>query len=139
MRKQQKNSNSAMNFIEQIVSRIVEKILPKNNFVVFAPGELTKIWEDIEKMEPKMAIIEADKLVDVILKKAGIAGNTMAERLRKVQKLVQRPIYSGMWEAHKLRNHIVHEVGDRARIDNYTEYLWKIKKFMVSLGAFKND
>ncbi len=139
MRKQQKNSNGAMNFIEQIVSRIVEKILPKNNFVVFAPTELTKIWEDIEKMEPKMAIIEADKLVDVILKKAGITGNTMAERLRKVQKLVQRPIYSGMWEAHKLRNHIVHEVGDRTSIDNYTEYLWKIKKFMVSLGAFKND
>jgi hypothetical protein len=139
MRKQQKKSNGAMNFLEQIVSRIVEKILPKNNFVVFAPGELTKIWEDIEKMEPKMAIIEADKLVDVILKKAGITGNTMAERLRRVQKLVQRPIYSDMWEAHKLRNHIVHEVGDRTSTDNYMEYLWRIKKFMVSLGAFKND
>lgn len=128
-----------MNFFEQIVSKLVEKILPRNNFVVFAPGELTKIWEDIEAMEPKMAIIEADKVVDVILKKAGVAGNTMAERLRRVQKQVQRPIYSGMWEAHKLRNQIVHEVGDSHMLGNHTEYLWKIKKFLVSLGAFKND
>ncbi len=128
-----------MNFFEQIVSKLVEKILPRNNFVVFAPGELTKIWEEIEVMDPKMAIIEADKVVDVILKKAGVAGNTMAERLRRVQKQVQRPIYSGMWEAHKLRNQIVHEVGDSKMLGNHTEYLWKIKKFLVSLGAFKND
>jgi hypothetical protein len=138
MSKKSDSSNHPMGFIEQLVGRLVEKFLPRNNFIVFVPGELTKLWEEIEGMEPKMAIIEADKVVDVVLKKAGVPGETMAERLRKVQKHVQRSIYSGMWDAHKVRNQLVHEVG---RNDSYAhvETIWKMKKFLISLGSFKND
>jgi len=134
-----RRNNNPVSFFEQLVARLVEKFLPKNNFIVFGPGELTKLWEEIEAMEPKMAVIEADKVVDVVLKRAGVPGETMAERLRKVQKQVQRPIYSGMWEAHKMRNRLVHEVGHNNGLGNYHDLLWKMKKFLISLGAFKNE
>lgn len=134
-----RRNNNPVSFFEQLVARLVEKFLPKNNFIVFGPGELTKLWEEIEAMEPKMAVIEADKVVDVVLKRAGVPGETMAERLRKVQKQIQRPIYSGMWEAHKMRNRLVHEVGHNNGLENYHDLLWKMKKFLISLGAFKNE
>jgi hypothetical protein len=134
-----RDSFSLVQALEQSISKLVEKFLPKNNFTVFAQGELTKLWAEIEQMEPKMSIIEADKVVDVILKRAGVAGSTMAERLRKVQKLVPRPVYSGMWEAHKIRNELVHEVGNRTNPTVAQENLWKMKKFLISLGAFKNE
>ena len=69
-----RDSFSLVQALEQSISKLVEKFLPKNNFTVFAQGELTKLWAEIEQMEPKMSIIEADKVVDVILKRAGVAG-----------------------------------------------------------------
>ncbi len=72
-------------------------------------------WNKIEElasygkeMNLKLAIIEADKLLDSVLKKMYFPGKTMAERLKSASFK-----YSGVrrvfW-AHKVRNHIVHDV-----------------------------
>jgi len=71
-------------------------------------------WEEIEaltrqpgEMGRKMAVLEADKLLDYALKSLAMPGNTLGERLRfagyKWPKLRQ------VWWAHKIRNQLVHE------------------------------
>jgi hypothetical protein len=59
--------------------------------------------------ELKHAVIEADKLVDYILKAKGYAGETFADRLRSAEKYINNQTYQSIWQGHKIRNQIAHE------------------------------
>lgn len=54
-----------------------------------------------------LAVIDADKLLDHALKKKGLGGTTMAERLVSAKDLLSKRKL--VWEAHKYRNMLVHE------------------------------
>lgn len=128
-----------MNLIEKGIDQVVGIFLPKAGFNVFKPGELSTRWSEIESTRGNLAVIEADKLVDAVLKKANISGTSMADRLRKTESMVGHGVYQGMWDAHKLRNSLVHEVD---RVGNFSEInlaLIRIKKYLIDLGAFKNE
>lgn len=56
----------------------------------------------------KLAIIEADNILDDILKSADIKGETLGERLKNLNA-AQFPNLNEIWEAHKIRNRLVHE------------------------------
>lgn len=56
----------------------------------------------------KQALVEADKLLDYVLKGKGYFGDGMADRLKKAQSHFSRP--EAVWSAHKLRNTMVHEI-----------------------------
>ena len=61
----------------------------------------------------KLAILEADIMLDEMLDKAGYPGQTISEKL----KLVDKNSFSTLdmaWEAHKVRNSIAHEGSDFA-------------------------
>lgn len=131
-------ANAAVHLIEKGLTRVIDLIFAKNNFTVFSAEELTKMWHDIEELDPKMAVIEADKLVDTVLKRAGVKGVSLGERLRGVQKLVSRQVYNDMWEAHKIRNRLVHEFAHGIEARESAGSIWKMKKFLTDLGAFKN-
>jgi len=128
-----------MGIIEQGIAKLVERVFSKSGFTVFKAGEISEIWKNIETLDGRLAIIEADKLVDNVLRRANISGESMAERLRKVEKLVPRAVYSDMWSAHKVRNQLVHEISHNSTYTGKQEDLWKVKKFLISLGAFKNE
>lgn len=53
------------------------------------------------------AIIHADRLLDSVLKARGYKGSTMGERLVSAKKVLSNR--NTVWEAHKLRNKIVHD------------------------------
>lgn len=55
----------------------------------------------------KVAVIEADKLFDNTLKLLGYTGDTMGDRLKKLDVL-HFPDLDNFWAAHKIRNRIVH-------------------------------
>jgi len=55
----------------------------------------------------QQAIVEGDKLVDYVLRQYKISGETMADRMRGAEDMI--PNYNQLWEAHKLRNKLVHE------------------------------
>jgi len=61
-----------------------------------------------KEMNHKLAIIEADKLLDYALKALGFPGNTIAERLQFAS--YQRGDLKHVWWAHKVRNMVVHDV-----------------------------
>ena len=56
----------------------------------------------------KVAIIEADKLLEEALREAGIRGASLGDRLKNI-KQGQLPNIDDVWQAHRLRNDIVHQ------------------------------
>ena len=56
----------------------------------------------------KLAIIDADKLVDELLKDMRFEGEHMADRLEQITKQNFSTI-DRLWRAHKIRNRLVHE------------------------------
>lgn len=56
----------------------------------------------------KIAVIEADKLVDDALARAGFAGDTFGDRLSNIQPGALLSL-DGVWWAHKIRNRLAHE------------------------------
>jgi len=76
--------------------------------------KVTREWENIlkrleanDEANHKLAVIEADKLLDTVLKKLTIPGSTMGERLKAIS-VSQLPSIDNVWKVHKLRNHLVH-------------------------------
>jgi hypothetical protein len=80
-----------------------------------AAGPLQSQWHDIlhhvesvREVEWKFAVIEADKITDSVLR-ARFPGDTMGERLMNIDKTKLLSI-EGLWEAHKIRNRLAHDV-----------------------------
>lgn len=59
----------------------------------------------------KQAIIEADIILDEMLEKMGYKGDSLGEKLKKVERSDFLTIDSA-WEAHKIRNQIAHKGSD---------------------------
>lgn len=59
----------------------------------------------------KLAIIEADIILEGILKERGYVGNSLGERLKSIPPS-QLSTLNDAWEAHKIRNMIAHEGAD---------------------------
>jgi hypothetical protein len=69
-------------------------------------------WESIELMihghgSLREAVMEADMLLDYVLKKSGARGDTMGERLKSSGSRFSDT--NTIWTAHKLRNSLAHE------------------------------
>lgn len=54
------------------------------------------------------AVLEGDKLLDHILKSLRTPGLTMGDRLRAARNRFSPETYSAAWQAHKIRNELVH-------------------------------
>lgn len=57
------------------------------------------------------AVLEADKLLDYILKSKRFKGETMGERLKSAREKMSYEAYNAAWQAHKIRNEMVHNSG----------------------------
>jgi len=75
-------------------------------------GKIKARLELPTEAEWKIAVIEADNLVDDLLRRMGYSGTTMGERLKTITP-AQLASINAIWEAHKLRNKIVHEPDSR--------------------------
>ncbi|MEK9194341.1 MAG: hypothetical protein AAB884_00860 [Patescibacteria group bacterium] len=80
-----------------------------------------------------IAIIEADKFVDDVLKKLGIQGEHMADRLEKLNNHDLRTL-DKLWRVHRVRNELVHmpdfkisEVDAREILEVYEAFLKEIE------------
>jgi len=78
-------------------------------------GRKSDRWEIVENhinstnpAEWRMAIIEADSILDDMVKKLGYEGEDLGERLKSADANDFNSVNSA-WEAHKVRNKIAHE------------------------------
>jgi len=77
-------------------------------------SRLQDVLTHIESDRPndwKLAIIEADIILDDVLKQCGYVGNSLGERLRTITPS-QLSSIDDAWEAHKVRNRIAHDGAD---------------------------
>ncbi len=79
--------------------------------------KISRDWENIAVLvkgkspsQLKQALITADKTLDAALKDI-VLGDTMGERLKNAKDKFDRATYNRIWDAHKLRNSLVHEAG----------------------------
>jgi len=103
--------------------------------------EWGKIQELVKLGSPsrfKNAIIEADKLLDNVLEKMGYSGN-LGEKLKTARdRFVEGQdysVYNDVWQAHKCRNQIVHEVNKEVLSHEVKDIIKKFEKGFKKLGT----
>jgi hypothetical protein len=117
------------------IKKFIKKVFRQKELYGLDKKEIQKKWREIEEllnkqneMSYKLAILEADKLLDHVLKYMNFGGSSLGERLKlacyKYNKLRQ------VWSAHKVRNRLVHEANYQLR---YGEARWAIKMFRNGL------
>jgi len=84
--------------------------------------------------DQKHAVMEADKLLDVVLKKRGYQGS-LGDKLKKHGKVFSD--LNGLWTAHKLRNKLAHELDFRLSDVEAKQAIRTFKKAFEDLGLFK--
>lgn len=103
--------------------------------------KVTTDWENISVLlkqkgpsQLKQALIMADKSLDAVLKEI-VPGETMGERLKNAVDKFDRPTYNRIWDAHKLRNSLVHEAGFEPAYFMVTEAVANLKEALYKLGV----
>ena len=97
-------------------------------------------WAGVEELlvlgkpsQLKQAIIESDKIVDSVLRDL-VLGVSMGERLKSARDLFPASVYNGLWEAHKVRNGLVHESSYNPPYYVCREAVGKFKEALLSLN-----
>jgi len=81
----------------------------------------------------RLAVIDADKLVDKALTEMGIPGQSMGDKLKKIGNRL--PDIQKLWHAHKLRNQIVHTDDFNISYDEARRALSIFRQTLKNLGA----
>jgi hypothetical protein len=88
-----------------------DNVEPAKNPMVSKWEKIIKLSESENQSDWRLAIIEADIILDELLEKLQLPGDTMGEKLKAVEKSDFTTI-DYAWEAHKARNMIAHEGSD---------------------------
>ncbi|MBI2591096.1 MAG: hypothetical protein HYW34_00220 [Candidatus Brennerbacteria bacterium] len=98
-----------------ILNYQAERFIDVSGFGDLSRRRSLKAWQQIQKRmrlggeaNMKLALIEADKIFDEIIKLSGYKGETMADRLKQITP-AQLSGIERLWQAHKIRNRVVHE------------------------------
>lgn len=83
----------------------------------------------------KIAVMEADNILNDALQYAGIRGANLGDRLKNVKRS-QMPNLEDIWEAHKLRNEIAHETNFSLKRNAAERALETFEAALKNLGAF---
>lgn len=81
----------------------------------------------------QLAIIQADKLLDLALKERGVPGETLGERLKNAKPYLSN--IDSVWRVHKLRNNIAHDNDATVSKRHAGEALKVFKRALTELGA----
>ncbi|MEX1068336.1 MAG: hypothetical protein WED08_00810 [Patescibacteria group bacterium] len=71
-------------------------------------ARIDQLIQDGRPSALKEAVIAADKLLDYALMQVS-SGEAMGERLKNADRSFSREVYQGLWDAHKMRNALVHD------------------------------
>ncbi len=121
--------------VDRVRDVILKTNLPKKRSI--------KAWQVIQKNffsgdDPhlKVAIIEADNLLDEALKLAGFRAPMLGDKLKMLTE-AELPGLNQVWEAHKLRNRIAHESGFKLNRDMAERALAIYEQTFKDLGLLE--
>jgi hypothetical protein len=92
-------------------------------------------WSEVQNLKdenPKLAILEADKLLDYALGCRGAHGN-LGDKLKSKGAIFSD--LNAVWAAHKLRNRIAHELDLRLATNEVQNALKKFERALRDLQA----
>ncbi len=98
-------------------------------------AKITKRLETGKEAECKLAVIEADSLLNDIFKEMGYSGETIEEILKQLDSTTL-PNIKQIWEAHKIRNNVVHDPDYRFTLDEAKKTLGIFEKALRDLEMF---
>lgn len=105
------------------------------------PGKVRRKWQLVKKRlrtreesNYKIAVIEADKILDNLLERAGYPGKSLGDRLKRLTP-AQFSNLDALWQAHKLRNNIVHDIETEVKFHQAEQAIGAIEKALDELEA----
>ncbi|MBU2635421.1 hypothetical protein KJ841_03060 [Patescibacteria group bacterium] len=98
-------------------------------------AKVLKRLETGKEADYKLAVIEADGLLNDILKKMGYKGETMAKILEQLDSTVL-PDIEQIWEVHKIRNKVVHDPDYELNLEQARKILGIYEKSFRTLEMF---
>lgn len=96
-------------------------------------NEIVELLNRKEETSWKLAVMEADKLLDHVLKSMATPGINLGERLRFIQH--KYPKIRNVWNAHKIRNRLVHEANFHLKHAQAIQAIKDFKKALEELGV----
>ena len=110
-------------------------------FKPYAILRVSKKWKKIRQRleqgtesEAKLAIIEADDLLNEILKRMGYSGETLGEKLKQVKKAIL-PNLDEVFQVHKIKSDIVYDPTYRLNLDEAKRAISIYEKALTDLQA----
>ncbi len=101
---------------------------------------VAKHWTEVEAlmkrgdaMSYRLALIQADAVLDLALKVKAFPGTTTGERLKFASRKY-RDLKKAFW-ARSVRNRIVHEAGSELKIAEAKSAIGELRRALVILGA----
>ena len=114
-------------------------------FLVYRPFGVKKTFKQWAKVlkrldtgkeaDYKLAVIEADGLLNDILKKMGYEGETMAKILEQLDANIL-PNIEQIWKVHKIRNNVVHDPDYELNLEQARKILGIYEKSFRTLEMF---
>ena len=108
-----------------------KKNLNKDEYKHYWQSKIIVCLSDVDKY--KLAIIEADKLMDRAFRECGLQGQTTGERLVSAGKILSDK--EAVWQVHKLRNRLVHEMDVELNLKQTKRALLVFVRALKDLGA----
>ncbi len=103
-------------------------------------------WREVQEMMRlsgashfRMAVLQADSIFDSVLKSLGASGNTMGERLQSAEKMLGSETYQMIWQAHKLRNRLAHEMDSEVMSWEASQAVATFEMALRELHALPDD
>lgn len=102
------------------------------------PEKLRLQWKTLQKKLPKQenwleAVIEADDMLDKVLKRKKIKGGSMGEKLVNAQKLFSD--HEAVWQAHKFRKKFEEHPFSKPDQKEVQQALVALRQGLKDLGA----
>lgn len=119
---------------------LLKRKFKKNELYSFDKAEIKKRWQDLEELlsrkgelSYKMAVLEADKLLDQVLKDMRFGGSTLGERLKVA--CYKYPDLRKVWTWHNIRNKLAHEANYHLREGEARRAIAGFKAALKELGV----
>ncbi|MFC1789814.1 hypothetical protein ACFLYY_02465 [Patescibacteria group bacterium] len=111
------------------------------NFRPFGIKKLNKKWLKVKgglkeglESQYKLSVIEADSIMDDILRRMGFMGETLSERLEKIT-VATMPNLNEIIEAHQVRDKVVHDPNYKLSLEKAKTVIESFEKALTDLQA----
>ena len=118
-----------------------QDLIELKNQKAYGVGKVEKKWLGItQRLETtnvadwKLAIIEAESLIEEILARMGLGGESFGDRLKKMDKS-QLPSLDDLTQAHQVRQDIVHDPDYRLDFEQTTRVIGIYERALRELDA----